>query len=497
MNYSHLKRMRRKLKDYASQPFSLAHNLQAEQALIASVLVDAHRDYAAFHEATISGVTEESFNNIKSPLNGQIWQCIAELIEDNQPVNVDVLVAKMQLTEAWDNDVPQYIESLFYADINPAHVSASARVVVQDATRREAQIEGLMMTHELPKQDVKYLQNTLDRMTENAQKRYISERGVKAQDMSREFGRLFLSRVEENANKENRVLFDTSVEDVNALFGGSLRHGRLYFIGGPPKAGKTKFVTWLCHELMVRRDAIVNWCSVEMTSDETMSQFLACKTNRYVDEINGGLPDAALYSDEDSFDRAINAFLKQLIKGIADFGEHNFQYNYVDSEYSIKDIGYWAKMRVQQEGHEPNSKRPFVLVVDYVQGISPGGYVESERVAINKVSQHLRDLAKRLGIIVIGLYHSSRDNLDKVYGSAQLRKDANWIGVISRPGADEFRFKTYMQINTLESREKSAPRAQLRALLGKNQFCDWDGDDWDVFAEERKRKEANVKGGKR
>lgn len=481
MNHRHIKRLRRQIKEYTSKPIALAQNIQAEQALLSAVLADGDRDFQAFYDAIRVGVTPESFDFLSNTLHGDMWECITVIVEGVQHLNAATLTEQMRRTASWNEDVPGYIEGLIRSDVDPAQAAQHAQLVVNDAVRRTAQVEGLMMTHELPKQDMGYLQTTLQRMTESSMSQIATITGITSKAMTVEY----LEQAQRLQHAENIAGFDLGIADLDSALGGGMSNGLLYYVGGPEKAGKTKIATWVCTKLMERHNATVNWCSVEMSTHETTSQFLSCLSGLSAKDLQQTKPVRRDRETDDEYSNRCFAQMGKALQAASVFGEFDFQSVYLGTETSIIDIEAWIRMRVQEAGHTKESTRPFALVIDYVQDINPGIRTTSTEEAIRLVSRKLRDIAKDLNVMVIGIFHTNREaqrsgrpQAHHVHGSSQLAKDASYLILLNRPGDDDPDWRSYMEFIIARTRHGSRGEVLLNASLGNNQFKPWIGPKW-------------------
>ena len=192
--------------------------------------------------------------------------------------------------------------------------------------------------------------------------------------------------MEEAARHDGKVTgVPTGFRDLDSMLTG-MHAGELLLVAARPAMGKTAFVLNIAHYLAVMKHIPVGFFSLEMSREQLASRVLAI--DAMVDSKNmktGNLSD-------DDWDKVIES--TEAVANSPLYIEEN-------SAITISDLRSVARKWKQNYGIQ-------VLMIDYLQLMSPSRSVESRQVFIAEVSRALKNLAKELKIPIIALSQLSR-----------------------------------------------------------------------------------------
>ena len=192
--------------------------------------------------------------------------------------------------------------------------------------------------------------------------------------------------MEEAAKHDGKVTgVPTGFRDLDSMLTG-MHAGELLLVAARPAMGKTAFVLNIAHYLAVMKHIPVGFFSLEMSREQLASRVLAI--DAMVDSKNmktGNLSD-------DDWDKVIES--TEAVANSPLYIEEN-------SAITISDLRSVARKWKQNYGIQ-------VLMIDYLQLMSPSRSVESRQVFIAEVSRALKNLAKELKIPIIALSQLSR-----------------------------------------------------------------------------------------
>jgi len=354
------------------------HNLQAEQSVIGSLLLD--RD-------AIIGVSQIlQPDDFYADAHRIIYGVIADLYERRQPADYVTLTDELERRDllsrvggrgylpALAADVPIAAHALYYAEI-VARLATLRRLI--DAGQR---IVGIGYDEARSAEDA--VDSAEKELFAVAQRRnthgFASIREVLTSILER------LDYVHENRDAVAGV--PTGFVQLDKLTGGFQRSD-LIILAARPAVGKTALALSLCHNTAVRYKSRVAIFSLEMSAEQLVQRLLC---------MEGGLDSARLrtgHITEEEWGR--------LMQAAAALAETDI---YIDDTASISTLEMRSKAR------RLHSERPLDLViVDYLQLMQGGVTANENRVQeISKISRDLKGLARELQVPVLSLSQVSR-----------------------------------------------------------------------------------------
>ena len=356
----------------------LPHNDKAEQGIIGSMLVnrDAISD-------VMDMLTGDEFYNKQY---GILFDNMVELYSEGASVDTVTLNERLQ-RKAIPDEVANtdtlaklVMETPLYAPVKDY-----ARIVKDKATLRQlirlcenAEADGYK-SEEAVEDILERAEQSIFKLVQN---RNGSEETVSIRDVVMNV----ILEMEEAARHDGKVTgVPTGFRDLDSMLTG-MHAGELLLVAARPAMGKTAFVLNIAHYLAVMRHIPVGFFSLEMSREQLASRVLAI--DAMVDSKNmktGNLSD-------DDWDKVIES--TEAVANSPLYIEEN-------SAITISDLRSVARKWKQNYGIQ-------VLMIDYLQLMSPSRSVESRQVFIAEVSRALKNLAKELKIPIIALSQLSR-----------------------------------------------------------------------------------------
>jgi replicative DNA helicase len=160
--------------------------------------------------------------------------------------------------------------------------------------------------------------------------------------------------------------------------------GRVLLIGGAPGAGKTAFVMQAVFDaLRLTGDLRAVVCNVEMTPHALLERQLARLSRVPLTDIRG---------------RTLTADAKKKLR-FADVKALAGRLSFVQPPYSLENVA-----------HTADTERSGLIVLDYIQRISPPGAHGERRLAVESSMSYVRQFAERgCGVIVVAAVGRSKD----------------------------------------------------------------------------------------
>lgn len=356
----------------------LPHNDKAEQGIIGSMLVnrDAISD-------VMDMLTGDEFYNKQY---GILFDNMVELYSEGASVDTVTLNERLK-RKAIPDEVANtdtlarlVMETPIYAPVKDY-----ARIVKDKATLRQL-IRLCENTEADGYKSEEAAEDILERAEQSIFKLVQNRNGSEETVSIRDVVMNVILEMEEAARHDGKVTgVPTGFRDLDSMLTG-MHAGELLLVAARPAMGKTAFVLNIAHYLAVMKHIPVGFFSLEMSREQLASRVLAI--DAMVDSKNmktGNLSD-------DDWDKVIES--TEAVANSPLYIEEN-------SAITISDLRSVARKWKQNYGIQ-------VLMIDYLQLMSPSRSVESRQVFIAEVSRALKNLAKELKIPIIALSQLSR-----------------------------------------------------------------------------------------
>ncbi|MDP8100679.1 replicative DNA helicase [Phocoenobacter atlanticus] len=395
------------------------HSLEAEQAILGSVMLDnAHWDNVA------ERVQASDFYNYAHRL---IFEQMVELARHNQPIDIITLDQNLKSRGILD-DVGgfAYLAELSKNTPSAANILTYADIVSEKAICRELITASNKIAESSYNPRGMSVKDVLDEAERSifhiAEKRTSSDEGPKKID---DILNSTLERIEIlSKNKDNGGVtgVSTGFTDLNKRTAG-LQPSDLIIVAARPSMGKTTFAMNLCENAslldieekdengnMVKRpNKPVLIFSLEMPSDQIMMRMLASLSRVDQTKIRTG----QLTDDEDWAKISSTMAILQQRKNI-----------FIDDSSSLTP----TEVRSRARRIYKESGGLSLIMVDYLQLMKAPGFADNRTLEIAEISRSLKALAKELQVPVVALSQLNRSleqRADKRPVNSDLRESGS------------------------------------------------------------------------
>ncbi len=355
----------------------LPHNMEAEQSVIGSMLMD--RENIAKASELISG---EDFYNRQY---GVLFDTMCELNDGGSPVDLVTLQERLRT-----KDVPpevsslEFVKDLLTAPLISANIKAYTEIVAEKATlRRLIRLnEEIANTCYAGKESLEYiLEDTEKRVFQLVQKRttdsYVPIRQVVMNAMD---------RIEAAAkNHDNVTGIPTGFLDLDYRTAG-MQPSDLVLIAARPSMGKTAFELNLARHAAFKKGLTVAIFSLEMSKEQLVNRMLSMESSVDSQKLRTGQ-----MNDQE---------WEKLIESAGVIGKSSL---IIDDTPGIGIAELRSKCRKYKLEHNLS-----IIMIDYLQLMTGNGKQESRQQEISEISRSLKAVARELNVPVIAFSQLSR-----------------------------------------------------------------------------------------
>ena len=355
----------------------LPHNLEAEQSVIGSMILDPEAIIVASEL-----ITGEDFY---SRQYGILFETMVEL--HNEGCSIDVVTLQNRLRK---KDVPPEISSLeFIRDLVPAvptysHNRDYVKIVAEMATlRRLIRLsEEIANTCYVGKDSLEYiLEDTEKKIFQLVQKRaandFVPIRNVVMNA---------IDRIEMASKSRGNVTgIPTGFIDLDYRTAG-MQPSDLILVAARPSMGKTAFELNLAEYMAIKKNFTVAVFSLEMSREQLVNRLFSMEAGVDAQKLRTGQ-----LNDQE---------WERLIEGAGVIGKSNL---IIDDTPGISIAELRSKCRKYKLEHNLD-----IIMVDYLQLMTGSGRSESRQLEIADISRSLKSLARELNVPVIALSQLSR-----------------------------------------------------------------------------------------
>ncbi|MFC3050962.1 replicative DNA helicase [Kordiimonas pumila] len=445
------------------------HNLEAEQALLGSILVN---NEAAQKVQGFLG-PEHFFE----PVHGRIYESVLKLLDKNQIADPVKLKPYFENDEALtDVGGAQYLVRLAASAATIINAEDYGRTIYDLSIRRSLIHIGEDMVNNA--YDSPIDEEASDQISDAEKQLFdLAELG-QAETGAQPFSRALRVAVEniENAYKDPDSLsgITTGLTKLNDKIGG-LHNSDLVILAGRPAMGKTALATNIAFNAAERysqdrmsgvdlersKGAVVCFFSLEMSADQLAARILSDIANRFYDGHNPIQSHAMRQGKltQDQFEAIARAAIT--LEDVPLF---------IDDTPALTIASLRTRARRLKRQHNLG-----LIVVDYLQllrGSNKAGGSENRVQEISEITRGLKGLAKELHIPVIALSQlsrtvESRENkrpmLSDLRESGSIEQDADMVMFVFR---EEY-YKEKDQPSESDQVKHAEWQAQMSALYGK------------------------------
>lgn len=355
----------------------LPHNLEAEQSVIGSMLMDSDAIMAA--SELLSG---EDFYNKQY---GILFDSICELNDSGSPVDLVTLQERLRM-----KDVPpevsslEFIRDILTAPITSAHIRRYAQIVSEKATLRK-----LIRLNEEIANTCYSGKETLDYILEDTEKRVFQLVQRKSADdyvPIRQVVMNAMDKIEFAAKNKGSVTgIPTGFLDLDYRTAG-MQPSDLILIAARPSMGKTAFELNIAHYVAFKKNLTLAIFSLEMSKEQLVNRMFSMESNVDSQKLRTG------QMNDQEWER--------LIESAGVIGKSSL---IIDDTPGITIAELRSKCRKYKLEHDLS-----MIIIDYLQLMSGSGKGDSRQQEISDISRSLKALARELSVPVIALSQLSR-----------------------------------------------------------------------------------------
>ena len=421
----------------------LPNNIEAEQAVIGSILVSND----IFDEIS----TIISSDNFYDPMHQKIFNAIHGLIFKGMLANPITLKNYFE-DEKDDLNIPEYLVKITKFSTSVRQAVEYSKIIYDMFVRRELikiseqTMDNAKLT-ELDSSGQTIIENTEKSLFDLAEKGSSNSNLVKFDEAMKQTIEMASAAYK---NDEGIVGVPTGLRDLDDKLGG-LHQSDLIIIAGRPSMGKTSLATNIAFNAAQKlqdsgKKSSIAFFSLEMSSEQLSTRIISEQARISSNDIRRGR-----ISDE-QFDKFL-----ETSKNIAELPL------YIDETPAISIAAMSNRAR--------RIKRLYgldMIVVDYIQLMRGTTYNKDGRVQeISQITQGLKAIAKELGVPVVALSQLSRQveqrddhkpQLADLRESGSIEQDADVVMFVYREGY-------YLQRK--EPREATVEHAEWQAKMNE------------------------------
>ena len=354
----------------------LPHSLEAEQAVLGSVLIDSRC------LTDIIGILQADDFYLQQ--NKDIYQAIYTMFNFSQPIDPVTVLEKMKEMGFFREDSSDYILQLMQITPTAAHAVRYANIV-----RENAMLRSLADAASGISESVYAQKGSAEEILEKAEKSIYALRKGERGDSLEHIGTTMLKvfdRLSELSESDSLIPgLSTGMRDLDMKING-LNKSDLLLLAARPAMGKTAFALNLCLNVAKKSDKTVAMFSLEMSREQLAMRLLAIES--FVD---GQKISTGKLTEEEwtNLSMAASVLSQTDIR--------------VDDNPSITVAAMNAKCRrLENLG---------LVIVDYLQLMNGSGYGkggDSRVNVVSEISRSLKIMAKELNVPVVCLSQLSR-----------------------------------------------------------------------------------------
>jgi replicative DNA helicase len=421
----------------------LPNNIEAEQAVIGSILVS--NDIFDEISTIISSI------NFYDPMHQKIYEAIESLVYKGMLANPITLKNYFE-DEKDDLNVPEYLVKITKFSTTVRQAIEYSKIIYDMYVRRELikiseQTIDSAKLNELDTNGQTIIENSERLLFDLAEKGSFNSSLVKFDEAMKQTIEMASAAYK---NEEGIVGVPTGLRDLDDKLGG-LHQSDLIIIAGRPSMGKTSLATNIAFNAAQKlqesgKKSSIAFFSLEMSSEQLSTRIISEQARISSNDIRRGR-----ISDE-QFDKFL-----ETSKNIAELPL------YIDETPAISIAAMSNRAR--------RIKRLFgldMIVVDYIQLMRGTTYNKDGRVQeISQITQGLKAIAKELGVPVVALSQLSRQveqrddhkpQLADLRESGSIEQDADVVMFVYREG---------YYLSRKEPREATVEHAEWQAKMNE------------------------------
>ena len=355
----------------------LPHSLEAEQAVIGSMLMDT--------EAVTVVAEILTKNDFYSKQYGILFETMVEMNEQGQAIDPVTLQNRLK-----EKDVPpevsslEFVRELLLATYTSANVAAHAKIVAEKAMlRRMIQLnEEIANTCYAGKESLEFIMDD----TEKKMFQLLQNHDTGDFVPIRKVGMNAMDKIEMASRNKGCVTgIATGFTDLDYRTAG-MQPSDLVLIAARPSMGKTAFVLNIAQHVAFRSNEPVAIFSLEMSKEQLVNRLFSLESSVDAQKLRTGQ-----LNDQD---------WERLIEGAGVIGRSKLM---IDDTPGISISELRSKCRKMKLENGLS-----MIIIDYLQLMSGSGKSESRQQEVSDISRSLKAVARELNVPVLALSQLSR-----------------------------------------------------------------------------------------
>lgn len=356
---------------------TMPHNVEAEQSVIGSMIMDS--------EAVLSAseiITAEDFYGNQY---GILFQAMVDLYTEGKPIDLVTLVDKLnQMNVPPELSSIEFIRELISAVPTSANIKYYANIV-----REKSILRKLIKVNEDIANTCYVGRENLDDILDQTEKKIFSLIQSKNSEDYVPIRKVVINameRIEAVSKVKGSVTgIPTGFTDLDYMTSG-FQKSDLILIAARPSMGKTAFELNIAEYMAFRKNETVAIFSLEMSKEQLVNRLFSLESRVDSQKIRtGNLEDSDW---------------ERLIESANVIGNSNL---IIDDTPSISIGELRSKCRKYKLEHDLG-----IVIIDYLQLMTAGGRQESRQQEISEISRSLKALARELNVPVVALSQLSR-----------------------------------------------------------------------------------------
>jgi len=353
------------------------HNIEAEQSVLGSMLLDK--------EAVAAATEVLQSDDFYVEAHKEIYEAILDIYDSGTPVDlVTVVEALRQRGSLEAVGGGAYISDLSMAVPSTANVRYYIKIVEEKSILRRL----ISASNEIICDSYEAAED-LDLIIDSAEKKIFD---ISQRKNTRTFEHVktilleTYNKIEELTKNKGRIVgLETGFTDFDMRTSG-LQPSDLILVAARPSMGKSSFAINIAQYAAVHNKVPVAIFSLEMSKDQLVQRMLSSETNVELQKIRTG------NLNEDDWMRLVQAAEPLSQAPI-----------FIDDTPGISAMEIRSKARRLKMEHGLG-----LIVIDYLQLMSGRGKAESRQQEVSEISRSLKALARELDVPVIALSQLSR-----------------------------------------------------------------------------------------
>lgn len=357
-------------------------NIEAEQALIGSILIEPER-----LDQIVSIVNSSDFYDTK---NRYIFSAIEQLHDESLPIDIISVCDRLRAQGTLDKVGGElYVAQLADSVPTSAHAEMYAQIIRDKAILRELISAGSQIVETV------YSDSNVDEILDQSERiifRIAESRATKSYIDIRNALTDVFEHLEELRDKHAKGLggfvtgIPTGFKRLDEITSG-FHKSDLVIVAARPSVGKTAFALSLAKNMATIGEASVGIFSLEMSREQLIQRLLCMESLVDLQKVRRGW-----LNDEE---------WKRLMLGASNLMKSNI---IVDDESNLEPRVLRAKARRMKKEYNVDA-----IFIDYLQLMSlESGKRDSRQQEISEISRSLKLLARELDISIIALSQLSR-----------------------------------------------------------------------------------------